>query len=60
MGCKRVILDPGYYKSLNRPNVDLAWGGVKEILEDGLFTGKGEKYQFDVLVYGTGFKIVRQ
>lgn len=58
MGCKRIILDPGYYACLNRPNVDLAWGGVKEILEDGLVTGQGKKFQFDVIIYGTGFQTV--
>ncbi|GJJ12715.1 hypothetical protein Clacol_006959 [Clathrus columnatus] len=58
MGCKRVVLDPGYYASLHRPNVELAWGGVKEVLEDGVITGKGEKFELDIIVYGTGFQVL--
>lgn len=41
MGCKRIIVDPEYYASLHRPNVELEWGGVKEIVKDGLITNDG-------------------
>ncbi|KIJ41244.1 hypothetical protein M422DRAFT_780394 [Sphaerobolus stellatus SS14] len=58
MGCKRIIRDPGYYEALNRPNVELVFGGVEEIVQDEIITGKGEKYKCDVLIFGTGFLFI--
>jgi cyclohexanone monooxygenase len=57
IGCKRQVLDTGYYEAFNRDNVRLV--DVKEepiecITEDGLKTGN-ETFEFDILVYATGF-----
>ncbi|KAF8587381.1 FAD/NAD-binding domain-containing protein [Ramaria rubella] len=57
-GCKRIVRDAGYYKSLHRPNVELKWGEVKEIVKDGLITDDGKKHELDVIIYATGFLLV--
>jgi cyclohexanone monooxygenase len=57
IGCKRQVLDTGYYEAFNRDNVRLV--DVKEtpiecITATGLKTDK-ETFNFDILVYATGF-----
>lgn len=34
--CRRPILDPGYLACLHQPNIELRWGEIKEIQEDGI------------------------
>jgi len=57
LGCKRVCVDTNYYATYNRPNVSLV--SVKEhpieaITPKGLVTG-GQAYDFDMLIFATGF-----
>ncbi len=57
MGCKRPVIDTDYYETFNRDNVtlvDLRKGGIENIQAGGVKTGQGD-YEFDVLVYATGF-----
>ncbi|CAL1708297.1 unnamed protein product [Somion occarium] len=54
-GCKRLILDTGYYESLHRPNVELNNDGIVEVNETGILTKKGETIPLDVIILGTGF-----
>ncbi|TDL22845.1 FAD/NAD-binding domain-containing protein [Rickenella mellea] len=58
VGCKRVIVDPGYLKSMNQPNVTLNFDGTGEIVSDGLVTTKGEKIPVDVIIYATGYDLL--
>ena len=58
-GCKRIIMDPGYLKSLNRSNVELVTDGIDTITENGIRGKSGKEYEFDVLILGTGFDVVR-
>ncbi|MEM8766388.1 MAG: NAD(P)/FAD-dependent oxidoreductase [Pseudomonadota bacterium] len=56
-GCKRPVVDIGYYETFNRDNVtlvDLRRGGIEHITERGVQTAQGA-FEFDVLVYATGF-----
>ncbi len=56
-GCKRPVIDIGYFETFNRDNVtlvDLRRGGIERITETGVQTAQGE-FEFDVLVYATGF-----
>lgn len=56
-GCKRPVIDIGYYETFNRDNVtlvDLRRGGIERITNAGVQTEQGN-YEFDVLVYATGF-----
>ncbi|MDA1076370.1 MAG: NAD(P)/FAD-dependent oxidoreductase [Proteobacteria bacterium] len=56
-GCKRPVIDIGYYETFNRHNVslvDLRRGGIERITSTGIRTAQGH-FEFDVLVYATGF-----
>lgn len=57
-GCKRNPLDSGYFETFNRENVhlvDVKSNPIAEINPTGLELGDGSTYQFDVIVYATGF-----
>ena len=56
-GCKRPIIDQGYYDTFNRDNVtlvDLRKGPILEVTAAGISTEQGS-YDLDVIVYATGF-----
>jgi cyclohexanone monooxygenase len=56
-GCKRPIIDQGYYDTFNRDNVtlvDLRKGPILEVTPTGISTEQGS-YDLDVIVYATGF-----
>ena len=56
-GCKRPIIDQGYYETFNRDNVtlvDLRNGPIVEITADGIRTEQGI-HELDVIIYATGF-----
>ena len=56
-GCKRPIIDQGYFETFNRDNVtlvDLRKGGIERITANGIETGQGF-CPVDVIVYATGF-----
>ncbi len=57
-GTKRVPLETNYYEAFNRDNVtlvDVKSDPIQEITPTGLRTGDGGEYEFDVLVFATGF-----
>lgn len=56
-GCKRPIIDQGYYETFNRDNVtlvDLRQGPIRAITRTGISTEQGD-YELDVIVFATGF-----
>jgi cation diffusion facilitator CzcD-associated flavoprotein CzcO len=56
-GCKRPIIDQGYYETFNRDNVtlvDLRKGPIVEMTPTGIRTGQGH-HDLDVIIYATGF-----
>jgi len=56
-GCKRPIIDQGYYQTFNRDNVtlvDLRKGPIRDVTPTGIRTKQGS-YDLDVIVYATGF-----
>jgi len=55
LGCKRIIFDPNYLVTLHRPNLSLNWDGIQSICADGIITKNGEKLDFDVMIFATGF-----
>lgn len=57
-GCKRIIVDPGYLDSLNRPNVHLNWDGIERIVDNGIKLRTGEVIPLDVIIFATGFSVV--
>ncbi|OBH05444.1 cyclohexanone monooxygenase [Mycobacterium sp. E2699] len=56
-GCKRPIIDQGYYETFNRDNVtlvDLRAAPIREVTPTGIRTDRG-CHEMDVIVYATGF-----
>ncbi len=56
-GCKRMVLDTGYYETFNRDNVsvvDVSNGPIEGFARDGLVAG-GRTYPLDVVVFATGY-----
>lgn len=56
-GSKRPPSGTGYYEMFNRPNVslvDVSTDAIAEITEDGLRTGSGRTWDFDIIVFATG------
>jgi cyclohexanone monooxygenase len=56
-GCKRPIIDQGYYETFNRDNVtlvDLRKGSIRAVTPSGIDTDQGA-YDLDVIIYATGF-----
>ena len=57
-GCKRVPLDSGYYETFDLPQVhlvDVKTNPIAEITPAGLRLTDGTEYEFDAIVYATGF-----
>ena len=54
---KRIILDPGWYSSLVRPNVKLVTEPIQSLEKNGLRVATGELYNLDILVMATGFNV---
>ena len=57
MGCKRPIIDIGYFDTFNRENVtlvDLRQGAIQRVTPAGIETAQGF-FPLDVIVYATGF-----
>ncbi len=64
IGCKRLVVDTGYYETYNRSNVDLVDVGergspIERIVPEGVVVrgsdGRANTHQLDVLVFATGF-----
>jgi cation diffusion facilitator CzcD-associated flavoprotein CzcO len=56
-GCKRPIIDQGYYQAFNRDNVtlvDLRRGAIRAVTPSGIRTDQ-RSYDLDVIIYATGF-----
>jgi cation diffusion facilitator CzcD-associated flavoprotein CzcO len=58
IGCKRILLSSDYYPALQRPNVNLVTDAITGIKPDGVATADGTVHPADVIIYGTGFKVI--
>ncbi len=57
MGAKRFVIDDGLWaKTLRRDDVVLCTEEITSITEKGIETNGNEIHNFDVIIYGTGFK----
>ena len=56
LGCKRVLISPDYYSTLERPNVELVTQGVRELTKSGVVAEDGSERPADVIVLSTGFE----
>jgi cyclohexanone monooxygenase len=60
IGCKRPVLDNGYFETFNRDNVtliDLRKDAIVEVVPEGIRTTTGVQ-ELDVLIFATGFDAV--
>lgn len=55
-GCKRVLRSDDYYPALTRPNVELVTDPIDHFDATGIVTADGVKREFNVVIFGTGFK----
>lgn len=56
---KRMLQDNGWFRTLLRDNVELVTGSVTEVRPGGVVTDDGTEHDADVLVFATGFDVVR-
>jgi 4-hydroxyacetophenone monooxygenase len=56
---KRMLLDNGWFDALLRDNVALETDSVAEVVDDGVITSAGTKYELDVLIFATGFGVTQ-
>ncbi|MGA6946342.1 MAG: alpha/beta hydrolase fold domain-containing protein, partial [Solirubrobacterales bacterium] len=59
LGCKRVLISPDYYSTLERPNVELVTQEVRGLSESGVVAEDGTERPADVIVLSTGFESTR-
>ena len=52
-------MDAGYLKSLHQPNVSLRWDAIDSIVEEGVKLKSGEIVSLDIIIYATGYSLVR-
>ncbi len=57
--CKRLILSPNFYESIQHPNAELVVSGIEAVEPKGVRTQDGELHELDVLVLATGFRADR-
>ena len=57
--CKRLIISPNFYESIQHPNAELVESGIEAIEPDGVRTKDGILHELDVLVLATGFRADR-
>ncbi|GAA2902790.1 NAD(P)/FAD-dependent oxidoreductase [Streptosporangium fragile] len=58
IGCKRILLSSDYYPTLTRDNVELVTDRITEIGERSIVDAAGREHEVDVIIYGTGFKVL--
>ena len=58
LGCKRVLLSNDWYRALARDNVRVVPRAVNSVTKEGVVDAAGEQHMADLLVLGTGFKIL--
>ena len=60
-GSKRIPLETEYYEAYNRDNVklvDVKKAPIEHITEKGVKLQDGAEYEFDIIIYATGFDAV--
>ena len=60
-GSKRIPLETGYYEAYNRDNVKLVSiknNPIARITDKGVKLEDGTEYEFDILIYATGFDAI--
>ena len=55
-GCKRLVVSPNFYETMQQPNVELVTSGIARVEPAGVRTDDGVLHELDVLVLATGFR----
>ena len=53
--CRRLIMSAGYYRAIQRPNVEVVDAGIDHVEPRGIVTRDGRLHEFDVIALATGF-----
>ncbi|WP_445181683.1 flavin-containing monooxygenase [Pseudonocardia sp. Cha107L01] len=53
--CKRIVMGLGFYRAVQRRNVDLVTDPITSVVPDGVVTEGGTTHRLDALVLATGF-----
>jgi cation diffusion facilitator CzcD-associated flavoprotein CzcO len=53
--CKRLILSGGFYRAIQRDDVELVTAGIDHVDSRGIVTQDGELHEVDLIVLATGF-----
>jgi cation diffusion facilitator CzcD-associated flavoprotein CzcO len=53
--CKRLVMSNGFYKAMQRDDVELVTAGIDHVERRGIVTEDGVLHEADVIVLGTGF-----
>lgn len=56
LGCKRVLVSDRWIDALVRPNVTVVTEPIDRFDASGIVTKDGKHRDFDVIIYGTGFR----
>jgi cation diffusion facilitator CzcD-associated flavoprotein CzcO len=57
IGCKRILISNCWYRALDKPNVDVVAGGVREVREHSVVGSDGSDHVVDTIIFGTGFDV---
>ncbi|MFI5623293.1 flavin-containing monooxygenase [Nocardioides sp. NPDC051685] len=56
---KRPLLDNGWFRTIQRDDVDLVTTNVEQIAPEGVITTDGTLHEADIVVWATGFKALQ-
>jgi 4-hydroxyacetophenone monooxygenase len=56
---KRPLLDNGWFRTVQRDDVELVTTDVQRIAPEGVVTADGELHEADIVVWATGFKALQ-
>ncbi|WP_232061666.1 flavin-containing monooxygenase [Mycobacterium xenopi] len=54
-GCKRLVMSGGFYRAVQRRNIDVVTTPIDHVEARGIVTTDGQLHEVDVLVLATGF-----
>jgi cation diffusion facilitator CzcD-associated flavoprotein CzcO len=53
--CKRLVISGGFYRAMQRDDVELVTGGIDHAERRGIVTADGQLHEVDIIVLATGF-----
>jgi cation diffusion facilitator CzcD-associated flavoprotein CzcO len=53
--CKRLVISGGFYRAMQRDDVELVTAGIDHVERRGIVTADGQLHEMDIIVLATGF-----